>query len=508
MHAGGRTGQVLGVQAAEPLGDLREGGAVVLGDGGFGAGDELQHAAPPRQVQLAGDLGGGDPTGAQVLHQLTQAVELEAAQQLGAARQGLQVTTVAVQGIQAALEVVEGRAGQVAAGLGAVSRHGAVQQHGKLVEDPLGLLGCGPHLLEVLRHGGRPGVVHGDLTPGVSHSAGIQQVPVQIGGEGGGSLQGLALLAQPPPHAPAHRHAVVGAPGLVPGGGHQLGQLGAEHGGLEGGEHAAHPVQQGDAPQQFFQGRRVAQADAVPRGGGGLAQLGQHDRAQFVDKGLGALGLGVGADGCAVPGGGLGPGGEDTHGRGLAQCFGVALAVLADHLGGHVGAQTHGGARGRTLPGQCGESGDRVVGGGLPGLLDAVHRLDVPGEDLAGAGELGRFGSGVLGAQAEGAGAPQTAQQGGRGVALERGIRGEVEHQLLDAALLGGVGELGEVAAALGDHQHAAATGVELLGQVHHQVQGVGAGRCGDREVLACQDLREGLAVVGVNGRDQFVLRR
>src|SRR5699024_11689357 len=94
-------------------GDLGQGGAVVLGDGRFGAGDQLQHAAPPRQLQLRSDLVGADPAQAQVLDQLAQPIQLQAAQQLGAARQGRQVLTVTVQRLQALLELVEFGADQV-----------------------------------------------------------------------------------------------------------------------------------------------------------------------------------------------------------------------------------------------------------------------------------------------------------------------------------------------------------------------------------------------------------
>src|SRR5699024_12585835 len=112
---------------------------------------------------------------------------------------------------------------------------------------------------------------------------------------------------------------------------------------------------------------------------------------------------------------------------------------------------------GRAQPRQRRERGDRVVRGGVPRVLDAVHRLHVTHQDVAAGAEL--LGGDVVGPQAVGAGAPQAAQQGGGGVALQGRVRGEVEDQLVEVAAARDLDQLGEVAPPLGGDQHGAAGG-------------------------------------------------
>ena len=144
------------------------------------------------------------------------------------------------------------------------------------------------------------------------------------------------------------------------------------------------------------------------------------------------------------------------------------------------------------------------MGGGVPGLLHTMHRLDMTDQDVSHLAELGR-GS-VVRPQTVGAGAAQTAQQGRGGVALQRGVRGQVEDELVELATLRRRDQLGEIAPPLGDDQDAAAAGVELLGEVDHEVEASGAGRRGHREVLPGQDPGQHAAMVGIDGGDQLVL--
>ena len=80
------------------------------------------------------------------------------------------------------------------------------------------------------------------------------------------------------------------------------------------------------------------------------------------------------------------------------------------------------------------------MGGGVPRLLDPVHRLDVADEDVAAGAEL--LGGGVVRTESVGAGAAQAAQQRGGGVALQGRVRGEVEDELVEAAATGDLDEL------------------------------------------------------------------
>src|SRR5699024_11043761 len=141
----------------------------------------------------------------------------------------------------------------------------------------------------------------------------------------------------------------------------------------------------------------------------------------------------------------------------------------------------HLGARGRAQPGQRRERRDRVVRGGVPRVLDAVHRLHVAYQDVAAGAEL--LGGDVVGPQAVGAGAAQAAQQRGGGVALQGRVRGEGEDQLVEVATARDLDQLGEAASPLGDDQDGAAAGVELLGEVDHELEAGGAGRGRDSEV-------------------------
>ena len=344
----------------------------------------------------------------------------------------------------------------------------------------------------------------GAAAPLVGDVARLDEVAVQVRRERGGSLQRGGVLAQAAAGAEAHLHAALLAPALVGGGGDEIGQRGGEHGRLEGAQQRPHPVQEREALDELGEGRGLGEAELAAGPGRGAAQLREDLAAQLVHDLLGAGGLGVAADRRAVPGGLLGARAEHAHLGRLAQRLGIALALLAHHLRGDRGGQAHAGAGRGVQAGQGGERGDRVVGRGVPRLLEAVHRLDVADEDVAAGGEL--LGRAVLGAEPVGAGAAQAAQQRGGGVALQGRIRGEVEDELLEAAAARDLDELGEVAAALGDDEHAAAAGVELLGQVDDEVEAGGAGRGGHGEVPAGEDPLEHGAMAGVHGGDQLVL--
>src|SRR5690625_6788047 len=60
-------------QQPEALGERDERGPVVAGEVRVGAQDLLQHRGPPREVELGGGEGGGDPAGGEVLDELAQA---------------------------------------------------------------------------------------------------------------------------------------------------------------------------------------------------------------------------------------------------------------------------------------------------------------------------------------------------------------------------------------------------------------------------------------------------
>ena len=502
-------GEVLRVQPTEALGDLGQRGAIVLGDRGLGAGDQLEHAAPPAEFELRADLFDRHPAGAEVLDQLAEAVEGEASQQLGAARERLEVRAVRGEGLDPLLELVEVGAGEIRAGIR------PVQQHGELVEGLLGACRGAADGVEVIRQRGTGdasaaargalGGLESSAPPGLGDRPGLPEVSVEVRGERCRTLQGGGVLAQTAAHAEAHRDASFLAPPLVGGGGDEVRERCREHRGLEGAEQGAHPVEQGESLLELGEGGGLGEAELPAGAGAGLPQLRQDLLAQLVDELFGADGLGVAADRRAIPGGELGAGGEHPDLCRLAQRHGVAVALLADHLSGDVRSQAHLSARRGAQPRQRGERRDGVVRGGRPGLLDAVHRLDVAHQDVAALGEL--LGRDVLGSQPVRSRTAEAAQQRGGGVALEGRVRREVEDELVQAAVLGDLDQLGEVAPTLGDDQHGPAAGVELLGEVDHEAEARGAGRGGDGEVLTCQDAGEHLAVARLDGGDQVVLR-